>query len=362
MSSPYEKLYGDGIHDDTDAVQRKLDQKGLIEIPHGTYLISRPLIIHDDTHLKLAKTAVFHLADHANCSLLDNDGLYSDKINRNITIEGGIWDGNHCAQDRQKIPNEGVPGDDNEDQPCDKELYLSNIYLILMMRLVHVENLKIQNLTFKNPTTFAVQIADVNKFVVENITLDYDLIRNNMDGIHVQGPARFGRIRNISGNANDDHVALCANGTTRSAITHGPIEDVTIDGVYCDNGYTGVRLLSRGDPVRNIRISNIHGAFRYFALSFTHHYPLRDDMPILIENVTVSNLFIAKTQEAIERDLTIRKSVRPLIWVEDGVNCKNVLLENIHVRRNAKKGVVPTLVVSETATTENFIVRNVVEE
>ena len=176
-----------------------------------------------------------------------------------------------------------------------------------------------------------------------------------MDGIHIQGPASDGLIYNIIGNANDDHVALCANGTTRSAISHGAIENVTIDGVYCDNGYTGVRLLSRGDPVRNICVTNIRGSFRYFALSFTHHYPLRDDMPVLIENVTAENLFIDKTMQAIERDMANRKSVRPLIWVEDGVHCKNVSLKNVVLGDNIKTAAVRELVIDENATTENFI-------
>ena len=38
-------------------------------------------------------------------------------------------------------------------------------------------------------------------------------------------------IRNIMGDCNDDHVALCANGTTRSEITRGDIEDIDIDGI-----------------------------------------------------------------------------------------------------------------------------------
>jgi hypothetical protein len=31
------------------------------------------------------------------------------------------------AQERQKIPNECRPGDENEDQICDKATYISNI-------------------------------------------------------------------------------------------------------------------------------------------------------------------------------------------------------------------------------------------
>lgn len=356
------RLFGDGIQDDTLAIQELLDKRGCVSIPHGTYLITRPLIIRSNTHLLLAQTAKLKLADRANCSILDNEGLYTDTMDENITIEGGIWDGNNLNQERQKIPNEGRGGDKNEDCPCDREIYISNKYLITSMRLVHTKGLQLKNITFKNPTTFAVQIADVENFRVDNITLDYNLAKKNMDGIHVQGPARFGYIHNIYGNANDDHVALCANGTTRSQITRGTIENVTIDGIYCDNGYTGVRLLSRGDPVRNIRISNIHGAFRYYAVSFTHHYPLREDMPVLIENVSVSNLFVSRYESVYPNDFSSADINAPLVWVEGGVNCKNIVLEKIFKNENVGGVSAPAVRISENANVENITIRDVYEK
>lgn len=356
------KLFGDGLQDDTATIQEMLDRCGYVYLPSGTYLITRPLIIHSNTHFHLAQTAILKLADHANCSILDNDGLYSDIPNENVTIEGGIWDGNHDYQERQKIPNEGRPCDENEDKPCEKETYISNIYTVMMVRLIHINRLLIKNVTYKNPTSYAVQIGDVKDFKVENITFDYALTKRNMDGIHIQGPARFGYIHNIFGNANDDHVALCANGTIRSAVTRGAIEDITIDGIYCDNGYTGVRLLSRGDPVRNITVSNIHGAFRFHAVSFTHHYPLRDDMPVLIENVTLNNLFIAKSKKIDSDPLFSRFTNEPLIWFENGVNCKNIVIEKVFRDWSDRRATLPTVYRSENANVENLVVRDLYEE
>ena len=68
------KPYGDGIHDDTEAIQAMLDRCGTVCIPDGRYLITKPLIIHSNTHLILSSQATLRLADGANCSLLDNDG------------------------------------------------------------------------------------------------------------------------------------------------------------------------------------------------------------------------------------------------------------------------------------------------
>ena len=353
------KLYGDGIHDDTATIQAMLDKCGTVRIPDGRYLITKPLIIHSNTHLILSSLATLRLADRANCSILDNDGLYSDETNVNITIEGGIWDGNHMMQERQKIPNEGHPGDENEDKICDKQTYISNIYAVFMVRLVHTQHLQVKNLTFKDPTSYAIHIADSRYFNVENITLDYDLLKPNMDGVHIQGPARFGKIRNIFGNANDDHVALCANGTIRSEITRGDIEDVDIDGVYCDNGYTGVRLLSRGDAIRNIHISNIHGEFRFYAVSFTHHYPIRDDKPILLENIHISDIYASKSRAECAENHKSAVEKSALIWFESGIVCRNVTVENVYRNERNVHTKAPTVRISENVIAEKLQIKNI---
>jgi polygalacturonase len=104
MEKLYEALYGDGIHDDTGAFQALLDNtEGKIEIPDGIYLISKPLKIHDNTNLSLSNKAVMRLADRANCAILENDRLSERGTNRNITINGGIWDGNNENQVRRSV-------------------------------------------------------------------------------------------------------------------------------------------------------------------------------------------------------------------------------------------------------------------
>jgi len=347
-------LFGDGIHDDTAAIQILLDAAGEVYIPDGQYLITHPLIIHDNTHFRLSHAATLRLADHANCSLLDNDGLYRRCTNKNIIIEGGIWDGNHDMQEREWIPDENLP--------CDYDKYISNSLIVLMIRFVHTEHLTVRNVTFKDPTSYAIHIADAKYFTVENVTLDYDLTKPNMDGVHIQGPARFGSIRNIMGDANDDHVALCTNGTTRSEITRGDIEDVDIDGVYCENGYTGVRLLSRGDTLRNVTIRNIHGQFRFYAVSFTHHYPLRDDMPVLLENIHLSDLYVGKSTGFVPKGQEGAVENGALIWFESGINAKNVIVEKVCRKERNVSTQAPTVRISNGANVQNLTLRDIQQE
>ena len=345
------KIYGDGIHDDTCALQAMLDKRGLVEVPEGRYLITKPLIIHDDTHLKLTSMTVLRLADGANCAILDNDGLYNNTVNRNITIEGGIWDGNNIHQKREFVAD--------QHQPCDYNKYVSNSLLVLMIRLVHTERLTVKNIVLKDPTTYGIHIADVKYYTVENVFLDYNLKTLNMDGVHIQGPARFGSIRNVYGNGNDDQVAICTNGTTRSECTRGDIEDLVIDGVFSDNGYTGVRLLSCGDTLRNVTVKNVYGEFRVFGVSLTHCYPVREDMPILFENVHITNVHASKSRA----DLTglahgiIKDSI---IWFEESVNCKNVLIENVYRHERNLETKAPTIQIDKNVTAENLKFRNIV--
>ena len=228
-----------------------------------------------------------------------------------------------------------------------------------MMRFVHTERLTVKNLTFKDPTSYAIQIADAKYFIVENITLDYDLSKPNMDGVHIQGPARFGTIRNIMGDANDDHVALCTNGTTRSEVTRGDIEDIDIDGVYCENGYTGVRLLSRGDTLRNVTVRNIHGQFRFYAVSFTHHYPIREDMPIMLENVHVSDLYVGKSTGYLPEGHEHAVKNGALVWFESGIHAKNIIVERIFRKERSISTAAPTVLISKGADVQELTVRDI---
>lgn len=68
-------LYGDGIHDDTAAIQERIDCGACeiaLPVPEKHYLISKPLTIPSNFKLKLPRYAVIRLADGANCLMLQN--------------------------------------------------------------------------------------------------------------------------------------------------------------------------------------------------------------------------------------------------------------------------------------------------
>lgn len=295
------------MNKDTRKLQELLDKCGDVYVPGGTYIIDEPLRIHDNTHFRLAHDAVLRLADHAHCEIIVNDKLAED-YNVNIMVEGGTFDGNNLNQTRDDI---------EPLLPLTK--FHPEYYYGIMMRFVGVKNLRLCNLTMKDPKAYPVQISMVRDFTVENIIFDYNMECSNMDGIHINGPAVNGVIRNIKGATNDDMVALNCDDCYETEITSGTIENILVDGLFCENGYTAVRLLSCGHPLKNVSIRNIYGSYRYNSVSFTHHSVHAGEC--LLDNITVDGVFTSKSDPTNDY---------ALIWFAAGTHTGRVTLRNIH--------------------------------
>ena len=69
-----------------------------------------------------------------------------------------------------------------------------------------------------------------------------------MDGIHIEGWARNGLIKNLEGTCYDDMIAFT------DEITKGDFENITVDGLYSFNSHSAVRLLSCPSKYNNIII------------------------------------------------------------------------------------------------------------
>ena len=92
-------LHGDGIGDDTAAIQVMIDSgNGIVKLPKPKkhYLISRTLKFGDGTGLELDADTRILLAPGSSCPLAGNRDL--DSGNKSITIIGGIWDMDNVHQ------------------------------------------------------------------------------------------------------------------------------------------------------------------------------------------------------------------------------------------------------------------------
>lgn len=325
------------MNETTAHLQSLLDKCGEVKIDGGVYIIDSPLVIHDNTKLTLSHDTVFRLADGANCQLIINDKLAKD-YNKNIIVEGGCWDGNNLGQTR-------APRDIYDNLPA----YDPNLYYGIMMRFVGVENFTLRNLTMKDPESYPVQISMVKDFTVENITFDYNMERTNMDGIHINGPAHNGYIRNIKGSTNDDMVALNCDDCYATEITHGPIDNIVVDGLFADKGYTAVRLLSCGSPLSNITIKNIFGKYQFNAVSFTHHSVHEGECSL--DNVTVDGVYATKLTE---------KNDYALIWFAKGTHTGRVTLRNIH-RVEPTTSAANTIKIDRDTTIDRLVIDDVTQ-
>lgn len=252
---------GDGVHDDYAAIQAALDSGiGEVVIPQGIYCISRTLRVHSDTKITADRAAklVMKSAERRrrNEFLLSNADTVEG--NKNITITGGIWDGNNTAPENKK-----------------PDLFDRDGYSGAVLNFCGVDGLTLSDMVVANSVTFNIRMSRLHHFHIENIDFISDKFGVNQDGLHFGGDVKHGFIKNIRalsyGQTNDDLLAFNADDSVERVenldLSRAAIEDVTVDTIYAENCHTLIRMLSVTAPIRNIRIKNVYGGFRCNAIN-----------------------------------------------------------------------------------------------
>jgi len=288
-------IIGDGLHDDTAGIQALLDagtSAVYLPSPPKYYLISEMLRIHSSQTLRLDPFTVIRLAPHSDTVMITNDD--HDNGNENIALIGGIWD----MDNRHQAPNPfPAMGQAALTTPYDPARFIG-----VLMRFNRVRNLTLQGMTLRDPTTFGAQLGNLYQFTVRDIIFDYphaNPTEINMDGIHIHGNSRYGYIANLKGMTHDDLLALNAGDGLVAEMSRGPIEDVAVDGLFAEDGWTAVRLLSAGSPIRRISIRNIVGTYRYNVVSFSD-YGLHPGEPSVFEDITLRDIRCAKSRRGLD--------------------------------------------------------------
>lgn len=357
-------LYGDGIHDDTPAIQEMIDS-GVCEVvlpaPKVNYLITKTLVLPSNFRLVLPRYATIRLADGSNCMMVRNKMVpdSSDRVSvenkffwfyqefspkpenaaKNIEIVGGIWDFNNKGQN----PN-----------PLQTGKYEPLHYNGFGMLFYNVTGLKLTALTLKDPVNFAVTFDIVSYFTVEDITFDFNYGNPNavnMDGIHLDGNCHYGVLRNLRGACYDDLIALNAHEGSR-----GPITNIEIDGIFSEDCHSAVRLLTVDEPVEKITISNVYGTYYQYAIGFTRHYRYTQSRKGYYDAITLDKIYASKA----ERHSIYCKDgmfVFPLIYIESMSTVENLKITNLHRREEVNP--IPTVYIGENVDVENLILDNV---
>ena len=358
-------LYGDGIHDDTAAIQELLDTcaEVALPLPRVCYLISKPLILHKNQKLSLPRFAEIKLADGSNCFMLKNEtrddyaertdiaafsfvNFYSpDAPIENIEISGGIWNFNN----KNQKPNPQATRD-----------YTPDGYVGFGFLFYNVRGLRLTSLTLKDPVNFAVMLDTVSYFSIDNVTFDYNdgnPYQANMDGIHLDGNCHHGQIEKLYGTCYDDIVALNADEGSC-----GPISDITIRGIYTDRSYSAVRLLSARPEcsVSNVHISDVYGTFYHFTIALMKNY--NTGKRGRFENVTIENVFASKSDRSlVNHPYVFNYPDYAIIDVAGDLDIKNLKISNVH-RREKVDTEKATLKFYENCRIDNLIIDNVTTE
>ncbi len=107
-------VYGDGIHDDTKALQDALDKMksgGTVYFPDGVYLISAALIFYSNQWLKFSDRAVLRRSDKSENITRYMLAAYSEpnvggyEGTHDVVISGGVFDGNENLTENLTVIN-----------------------------------------------------------------------------------------------------------------------------------------------------------------------------------------------------------------------------------------------------------------
>lgn len=301
---------GDGVTDDTAALQRALDGGNrTVVIPPGTYLIRTSLLLDSGTTVRAARDAVIRLADGAGTSvdvfLLSNRDRRAGT--RDLVIEGGIWDGNNPTNRR---------GDPKKTLPC---------YTGVAMNFINVQGLVLRQLVIRNPESYAIRACHLRDFRIEDIGFDFSALRPNQDGVHLNGFCERGVIRNLRALSehatNDDMVALNADdGDPRDwafqqDMEYGPIRDITVENIHAPSAFSLVRILSNVSPIENVTIDGVVGGARFYVVNMDRwRFPAGGGK---IRNVTLRNFRVAKIFDNFSPQA--RAAQRPMVHIQTAV-------------------------------------------
>ena len=319
-------LVGDGVHDDTAAIQARLDSGAAcvyLPPPKDHYVISRTLKIGSEQELRLDRFTRIRLAPQSNCPMLENRTYRAGTgTNVFVAVTGGIWDMDNLNQ-------RGNFMQDPELAKSAPTKFDPDFFFGMSMRFCHVDHLTVRGVTVRNPVNYGIEFGHVSYVTADDVTFDYrqgNPTLLNMDGLHFDGFCHHLRITNLRGTCYDDMIALNANDGTCSP-EEGPISDVDIDGLYCDYCHSAVRLLSADAPVSRVTIRNVHGNFYVSAVWLTHHFWDRP-APGRFDDIVISDIFAAKAIPPPDVDGPWRRSL-PLIYVEGVANIGSLVMERI---------------------------------
>ncbi len=250
-----------------DAMQSSLDTKKYVYVPARSepYYLDGPIILDTGTAFVADPAAEIRLVPGTNTCMIRNrsvyaapdaPGLFHPVPDSDIIIRGGVWTTLATAADES---NGNVRG------RADAEDSAPGAHGVILLH--NAKRVEISGVEISQSRAFGIHIGNTEHFTIERVRY----VEHRRDGGHLDGPVRFGIIRDISGDTGDDMVALNAWDWRQYSTTFGPISHVLVDGVSCTRAesHASLRLLpgykkySDGSnvacPVEHCILRNIRG-------------------------------------------------------------------------------------------------------
>ena len=255
-------VYGDGIHDDTRALQDALDKMrsgGTVYFPDGVYLISAALIFYSNQWLKFSDNAVLLRSDQSEPVTRYLLAAYSEpetggyEGTHDVVISGGVFDGNKNLTECLTVIN---------------TVHCNNI-VIKNCRFVHGEHWHYIELNSTSDASVLDCVFDGCSYTAVRENLTSELVRLDAADEGCYGPVYDWRgklidfkldgtpCRNIS---IASCIFKCAGSTAIGHHGNHPHENIDI---ICNvfDGRSGIGDLSRGyicfmPQVKNVNISD----------------------------------------------------------------------------------------------------------
>ena len=311
----YLGVCGDGRHDDAAALNG-LIKRGVrkLFIPRGHYILGSALILGSGTDIIADEQAYIELACGAQKGrhdfLVTND--LSGGTAENISISGGVWDGNSMNNSR---------GDDLFDPAATSGALFS---------FRGVKNLSLKDMKLKNPLCYYLRFCEVENVTIDNIVFESEDVHINQDGVHLAGFCRCFTMRNlrgVNGSPGDDFIALnaddCLTRQESFDMVNGPQSDILIENIYADECHCFVRLLSVESPIEKVTIRNVSGNCRGNAVNMDAarycRVPLfKPDDEICrngvghLNNVLIENIRVGRPQVTAEPFITAETNAERL--------------------------------------------------
>ena len=345
------KLVGNGVADDTDAIQERLDTGApcvYLPPPAVCYRISRTLVIGSGQELRLDRFSVVRLAHGSDCPMLENRA-YREGRDVRLAVTGGIWDADNVSQtgNFQQLPG----GRDRAPKS-----FAPDFFIGMAMRFNHVEEMRVSGVTIRNPVSYGIAFGHAAYVVVEDVAFDYaswNPIPLNMDGVHFDGCCHHLRVANLRGTCFDDMVALNANDGICSP-EEGPIHDVDIDGLYCAYCHSAVRMLSAGAPLGRVTVRNVHGHFYCYTVGLTHYFPQKPRGRF--DDIVIDDVFSAKALVPPECGGADYRGPMEIVHLQGPIDVGNLVVERLYRDEDCLPAA--TIGVDGQATVENLVVRD----